>query len=202
MRGWERSNCLPTSKLSGPLLFRPFRPFRPGELAHRLSSDQRSPPIRDYQGHQAWGNSRYFATPPIVSPRGSRWLCRWNVGCFLTDSLLCPWGKKTLTFSLNSTRLIRTPHYYGQFAVSLGKGSPYIFSKFNPLNTDNPLIRALSMTPSVSVLTEFDCIYKTEKLKDKQKKKRGKPLMVMHFLIICSAVTSILESGWTIPTNT
>ena len=27
------------------------------------------------------------------------------------------------------------------------------------------------MAPSVSVLTEFDCIYKTEKLKDKQKKK-------------------------------
>ena len=30
----------------------------------------------------------------------------------------------------------RTPHYYGQFALSLGKESPYIFSKFNPLNTD------------------------------------------------------------------
>jgi len=52
------------------------------------------------------------------------------------------------------------------------------------------------MAPSVSVLTEFDCIYKIEKLKDKQRKKmRGKPLTVMHFLIICSAVTSILESG-------
>ena len=60
----------------------------------------------------------------------------------ITDSLLCLWGKKALTF----------------------------FSKFNPLNMDTPLIRALSMTPPVSVLTEFDCIYKTEKLKDKQKK--------------------------------
>ena len=39
--------------------------------------------------------------------------------------LLCPWGKKTLTFSLNSTRLIRTPHYYGQFAFSLGKENSY-----------------------------------------------------------------------------
>ena len=75
---------LPTSKLSGPLL---FHPFRPGELAHRLSSDQRSPPIRYHQGHQAWGNSRYFATPPIVSPRGSRWLRRRNVGCFLRLNL-------------------------------------------------------------------------------------------------------------------
>ena len=30
-------------------------------------------------------------------------------------------GKKALTFCLNSTRLIRTPRYYGQFALSLGK---------------------------------------------------------------------------------
>ena len=41
----------------------------------------------------------------------------------ITDSLLCPWGKKALTFSQNSTRLIWT----------------------------------LSMAPSVSVLTGFDC---------------------------------------------
>ena len=27
----------------------------------------------------------------------------------ITNSLLCPWGEKALTFSLNSTRLIRTP---------------------------------------------------------------------------------------------
>ena len=35
---------------------------------------------------------------------------------------------------------LRTPAYYGQFALSLGERkqqSPYIFSKFNPLNTDN-----------------------------------------------------------------
>ena len=31
------------------------------------------------------------------------------------DSLLCPWGKKVLTFSLNSTWLIRTPNYDGHF---------------------------------------------------------------------------------------
>ena len=30
----------------------------------------------------------------------------------------------------------RTLHYYGQFALSLGKESPYILFKFNPLNTD------------------------------------------------------------------
>ena len=31
---------------------------------------------------------------------------------------------------------LQTPHYHGQFALSLGKESPYILSKFNPLNTD------------------------------------------------------------------
>ena len=36
--------------------------------------------------------------------------------------------------------------------------SPYIFCKFNPLNTNTPLIRTLSKVPSVSVLTGFDYI--------------------------------------------
>ena len=35
--------------------------------------------------------------------------------------------------------------YYGQFALSPGKGSPYIFSKFNWHNKDTPLIRTLSV---------------------------------------------------------
>ena len=34
------------------------------------------------------------------------------------------------------TRLIRTTRYYGQFALSLGKESHHIISKFDPLNTD------------------------------------------------------------------
>ena len=55
------------------------------------------------------------------------------------------------------TRLIRKPRYYGQFVWSPGKESSYIFSKFNPLNTNTPLIRPLSMAPSVSVSTGFDC---------------------------------------------
>ena len=38
---------------------------------------------------------------------------------------------------------IRTPHYYETFVLSLEKESPYLFSKFNPLNTDTLLIRAL-----------------------------------------------------------
>ena len=55
----------------------------------------------------------------------------------------------------------RTLHYYGQFALSLGKENPYILSKFNPLNTDTPFIRTLSMVPSLFALTEFDCTLST-----------------------------------------
>ena len=53
----------------------------------------------------------------------------------------------TVKSRFTDTRLIRTPCYYGQFALSLGKESPYIFSKFKPLNTDTPLIGTLSMAP-------------------------------------------------------
>ena len=70
-----------------------------------------------------------------------------DTSLIITGSLLCPWGKKALTFSLNSTLLIQTPHYYGQFALSLGKESPYIFSKFNPLNTDTSLLRTVCFVP-------------------------------------------------------
>ena len=76
-----------------------------------------------------------------------------DISLLSKDSLLsCPWGKKSLTFSLNSTRLIWTPHYYKQFALSLGKESPYIFSKVNPLNMDTPVIQTFTIAPSVSIL--------------------------------------------------
>ena len=49
-------------------------------------------------------------------------------------------GRKTRTVLtmvlLRSNPALQTPHYHGQFALSLGKESPYILSKFNPLNTD------------------------------------------------------------------
>ena len=56
----------------------------------------------------------------------------------------------TVEPGFTDTRLIRTPRYYGQFSLSLGKKSPYILSKFQPLNTDTPLIRTLSKVPPVS----------------------------------------------------
>ena len=45
------------------------------------------------------------------------------------------------------TRLIRPPHYYGRFALSLGREILTFSLKFDPLNTDTPLIWKLSMAP-------------------------------------------------------
>ena len=56
------------------------------------------------------------------------------------------------------TRLIRTPHYYRQFSLSLGK-KPDISSTFNPFNTDTTLIQTFSMVNSVSILKVSNCIY-------------------------------------------
>ena len=66
----------------------------------------------------------------------------------------------TVKARFTDTRLIRTPHYYEQFALSPRKESLHIFSKFNPLtasSTDTSLIQTLSMASSVSLLTGFDC---------------------------------------------
>ena len=48
------------------------------------------------------------------------------------------------------TRLIWTSHYYGQFAFSLLKESPNIFSELNPLNVDTfygPSIICITVKP-------------------------------------------------------
>ena len=67
--------------------------------------------------------------------------------------------KRDQTNETNNSNLIqsnpafRIPHYYGQFALFLGKESPYIFSKFN---TDT------LCGSSVSVLMRFDCLTKVK----------------------------------------
>ena len=81
----------------------------------------------------------------------SLWL-RYLKGC---NTVAHP---NTVNLRFTDTRLIRTPHHYGQVALSPGKESPHIFCKFNPLDADTPLLRTLSMAPSVSVLTGYDCI--------------------------------------------
>ena len=52
---------------------------------------------------------------------------------------------------LTDTRLIRTLHYYEQFALYLGKEEPLLFSKLNPINKGTPV--TFYGPPSVSVLT-------------------------------------------------
>ena len=53
---------------------------------------------------------------------------------------------------IQSNLALWTPaHYYGPFSLSLGTESPYIFSKFNPLNTDS------FYESPLSVFTEFVC---------------------------------------------
>ena len=53
---------------------------------------------------------------------------------------------------IQSNLALWTPaYYYGPFSLSLGKESPYIFSKFNPLNTDS------FYESPLSVFTEFVC---------------------------------------------
>lgn len=51
----------------------------------------------------------------------------------IRDALNRTRGKivSTVKFCLKDTHLIRTPRYYGQFALPLGKESPYIFCKFS-----------------------------------------------------------------------
>lgn len=56
-----------------------------------------------------------------------------------------------------SSHFLINPHK-DMFSLSLGKATPHIFSKFNPLTTDTLSTGRLSLVPSVSVLMAFDCI--------------------------------------------
>ena len=64
-------------------------------------------------------------------------------------------NRQVIAYTLISLQLnpaLRTPHHYGQFALFLGKESPYIFSKFIPLNTDT------SCSPPPLPLNVLRCI--------------------------------------------
>ena len=76
------------------------------------------------KSHTLWGGTNLYGlykgvTLPPPSPLGEPERQKWSTVKRCTD-----------------TRLVRTPRCYGQFALSLGKESLYIFSKFSPLNTD------------------------------------------------------------------
>ena len=53
----------------------------------------------------------------------------------MADVTSCEHTLCTVKPRFTNTRLIRTPHYYAQLVMSLGKESPYILTLFNPLNT-------------------------------------------------------------------
>ena len=89
-------------------------------------------------------------------------------------------------------RLSQTPLYRHPLNVDIslsrticsvpGEESPYISSKFNLLNTDTPLIRILSIAPSVSVLTEFDCPWKGNKLPQSRYWRRTRSYLLEEIL--------------------
>ena len=87
-----------------------------------LPASQRTPP---YPGGQAQTNlfTRSLHEPPF-----------WH-------------GLLAHSFISESQVQVTVSHYYGQFSLSMAEESPYIFSKFNLLNTETPLIRILSMPP-------------------------------------------------------
>ena len=111
----------------------------------------------------------------------SRWKSKWfmpiHFGSFKNDGLWFEVMYKSQYITSNhndyfsvvkphfrDTCVIWTPHYYRQFALSLGQGKKvlwYIFSKFNQFNMDTLLIRTPSTAvwthTSVAVLTGFDC---------------------------------------------
>ena len=75
-------------------------------------------------------------------------------------SFLIPITNHSLIKNKTQTAVINmnTLRDYGQFASTLRKESPWIFSKFKPLNTNPLWIRTLSMAPSVSLSAGFDFI--------------------------------------------
>ena len=80
-------------------------------------------------------SARHWDLLLLWTPTADEMICHFN----LWRTVCCNHSKETflvkLLYSTLKPRLIRTPHYYRQFALSLEKESPYIFSKFNPLNT-------------------------------------------------------------------
>ena len=82
------------------------------------------------------------------------------IGCSNTFQIS---GISTLKTQSNprimDSRFIRISHCYGEFALSLGKESLYIFSK---IQLNNLLIQTLFMASSVSILTGFD--WKTKEI--------------------------------------
>ena len=115
-------------------------------------------PIRSRSTTQIWVVLRHqyywFATDltaTMLVHKNKTFSLRWELNSFSSKLVGENWYSHTLLYG--HPLKTDTSSYYGQFALSTGKESLYIFSKFIPLNTDTSLTRTLSMAPSVSVLT-------------------------------------------------
>ena len=85
------------------------------------------------------------------------WPFKWKLSacpytwCYLFFSILqneiCTWSKFSFGY------IWQSKGQCGQFTLSLGKESPYIF---NLVNKDSQLLRTFSMAASVSLLSGFD----------------------------------------------
>ena len=84
---------------------------------------------------------RHPCSPPYLPLAANR--CK--SGCWINEWNSC---LSTAISRLTDTRSTRTPRYYGQFSLSLGKTLTF------SLNSTR-LIRTLSMVPSASLLTGF-----------------------------------------------
>ena len=74
-------------------------------------------------------------------------LTQWNTAC--------SWWKGELIDNPSGLQFferLKSTYYYGQFALSLGKESPYILFKLHPLNTNMLLIWNFSLAFSGSIL--------------------------------------------------
>ena len=75
----------------------------------------------------------------------------------------------TVELNFTNPRLTQTPNYYGQFALSLGNKSPYIFSKFNPLNPLSPNSDQHQFSPNNIHMLPREMIMRVNKMITKEK---------------------------------
>ena len=75
---------------------------------------------------------------PIIFIRFCLFCGQWQQLRYICRKDAMP--SQTMKTSYSQIPALRTPHYHGQFVLSLGKESPYIFSKFNPLNRSTSLM--------------------------------------------------------------
>ena len=134
-------SCLkyPFKYLQTPLYGHPLNPLSPNIQVQILQSDLHTFPLRI-----SWEN--------LMKDQGI-----FSLVIILLILLTLPLENGWIMLGENWcwSLIIQKPYYYRQFALSLGKESPYISVK------STHLIWTFSLAPPVSVLTEFDSTIST-----------------------------------------